>query len=184
MRCEHTRRMLARKVSGELSARDEQALASHLRSCADCASFQDQLDRAWNALAYYPPLEVSADFVPKLKAKLRTAAIPRRPAWSWQPSWGWQWAALAVCLTLAVVFLTRDGLLRHSGTPANSGTSVTADRDRKDEQFLQDLEQTLQYSVADALSAYDSWPDTGRESSSAGLPENGPSKKMKQKEPS
>lgn len=184
MRCDHTRRMLARKASRDLSARDQQMLASHLSSCAECAAFQDQLDRTWSALEYHPSLEVSEDFLPRLKAKLGAGEALPRSAWTWRPAWGWQWAALAVCITLAVVILTRGGQLRHSVPPANQGTSMTADRDQRDEQFLQDLEQTLQFSVADALSAYDSWPATAQESSTPEPSKAGPAKKMKQKEPS
>lgn len=184
MQCDHARRMLARKASQELDPCDQQALASHLGSCAGCADFQEQLDRTWSALAHYPTLKVSEDFLPRLRTKLNTNEAPPRSAWKWRAAWGWQWAALAVCVTLAVVILTRDGQLRHSPSRGIITPSATADGDRRDEQFLQDLEQTLQYSAADALSIYDSWPDTGQEVSSSGASKAESPKKMKQKEPS
>ncbi len=183
MRCDQARRMLARKASRDLKPRDEKALASHLNSCTECAAFQDQLDRTWDALECHPSVEVSEDFIPKLKAKLKADEALPRSFWTWRPAWGWQWAALAVGITLAVVILTRGGQFRHSVPPANPGASLS-NRDRSDEQFLQDLEKTLQYSVSDALSAYDSWPATEQESAAPAPGKTAPTKKIKQKEPS
>ncbi len=183
MRCDHARRMLARKASQDLDARDEELLASHLGGCAECSTFQDQIDRTWSALECHPTVEVSEDFIPRLKARLRADEARPHSAWRRLPAWRWQWAALALGITLAAVILSREGQLRDSAPPANQGAGY-ADRDRKDEVFLQDLEKTLQYSVADALSAYDSWPATEQESSTPQPGNEVPAKKIKQKEPS
>jgi hypothetical protein len=184
MRCDQAHRIMARKASEDLSPRDQQTLADHLRGCCACAAFEDQLNRTWNALACHPPLEVSADFLPRLKAKLKTEqAVPRR-AKAWRPAWGWQWAAATVCIALALVFLAKTGMFRQSTRGVDQSTNVAAERDRRDEQFLQDLEQTLKYSAADSLSTYDAWQASILEPAALESIKAMPVAKAKKKEPS
>jgi predicted anti-sigma-YlaC factor YlaD len=184
MRCDQVHGMMARKASEGLSPRAEQTLVDHLRSCSECAALEDQLGRTWNALECHPSLEVSADFLPRLKAKLKTEQATPRAGRAWQPAWGWQWAAVAVCITLAVLILAKTGQFRHSTQRVDQGTNVAAERDRKDEQFLQDLEQTLQYSAADSLSTYDAWQASILEPTALESLKARPVAKTKKKEPS
>jgi anti-sigma factor RsiW len=180
MRCDRVRRILATKAARELTPREAQVLSVHLEECRACAALEDELDRTWRALECHPSATVSEDFLPRLRARLRAEQTEPRSGWSRRPAWSWRWAALAVGLTLAAVILSRDVQLRHEGRQAG----VAADRDRRDDQFLEDLEQTLQYSAADTLSAFDSWPFAPQESTAPEPSKAGPAKKLKQKEPS
>jgi predicted anti-sigma-YlaC factor YlaD len=184
MRCDHVRRFLARKAARDLTPREARVLAEHLNACRECAALEDQLDRTWRALECHPSVTVSEGFLPQLKAKLRAEKTKSRSGWIHHHAWGWRWAALAVGVTLAAVFLTRDGQLRHEARQAGQHAGALTDRDQRDEQFLEDLEQTLQYSAADALSAFDSWPIAPQESKASEPSNAGPAKKLKQKESS
>ena len=61
---------------------------------------------------------------------------------------------------------------------------MAVDRDRWDEEFLQDLEQTLQRSDAEYLSAYESWPGAANGAVSIGLPKSGQANVGRKKESS
>ncbi len=184
MRCDQARRMSERKAAQGLSARDERSLAGHLSTCPACAALEDQLNRTWQALGLHPSIEVSEKFMPLLRAKLRAENPEPRRGWVWLPAWGWRWAAAAVAVTLAVVILTRSGQFRHEVDSKSPHASITSDGDRRDDQFLEDLERTLQYSAADTLSAFDSWPYAPQDSPAYEPSKAQPAKKLKQKEPS
>jgi len=163
MNCERARRMMARKASRDLAPHEEQALADHLSVCSGCARIEDELERTWSALGLYPSVESSPEFIPKLRAKLQverpTPAVRR----TWQFGRNWQWAALAGCFLLAALVLTRtESMHRTAPTPVQTAKTA-ADSDRSDEQFLQDLDDSLQHSAADCLSTYDSWPGIKRQ---------------------
>ena len=173
MRCNRARRISAWKASRGISVRDERLLADHLRACPECARLQDQLERTWRALEHIPSFEPSPDFVPKVKARIRAERDVPRSAPNWRPGVAWKWAALAAGVMLVAVLLTKNGPLRHEVIPPNHGVNVT-DHDSWDEEFLQDLELTLQQSDADYLSTYDSWPGAAQGTSGLKPTENRP----------
>ena len=183
MQCDPIRRILARKAVRDLTPGEARELAEHLNVCRECAVLEDQLDRTWRALECHPSLAVSEGFLPQLRAKLRAEELRPRTRWISHPAWRWRWAALAVGIALAAVLLTRDGLLRQDTRQAGHAGTAT-DRDRRDEQFLEDLEQTLQYSAADTLSAFDSWPFAPQDSTASESSKAGPAQKLKKKESS
>jgi hypothetical protein len=176
--------MLARKASREISPHEAKLLAEHLSTCPQCAGLEDQLERTWSALGCHPSVEPSPDFLPRLKARLRAEQTAQGAGRTWRRDLRWQWMALAACLLLAAVLLTRNGQLRHSALPPDQGRNLAADRDSWDEQFLQDLEQTLQRSDAEYLSAYSSWPGAGNEAASLELPKARLANETKKKESS
>jgi anti-sigma factor RsiW len=184
MRCDQVHRMMARKAAEGLSPRDEKTLMEHLHSCSECAALEDQIDRTWNALASHPAVEVSADFVPRLKAILRIESATPQTGRAWRQVWGWRWATVAICIALAVVIISKSGQLRRGIHGVDQGTNVAAERDRRDEQLLQDLEQTLQYSAADSLSTYDAWQASILEPTALESLKAIPVAKTRQKEPS
>lgn len=163
MNCERARRMLTRKASRDLAPHEEQVLAHHLSVCPRCARLEDELERTWSALGLYPPVEPSPEFLPKLRAKLQAERLTPAVQWTWHFGRNWQWAALAGCFLLAVLVLTRtESMHRTASTPIQTAQTA-ADTDRWDEQFLQNLDESLQHSIADYLSTYDSWPSMKRE---------------------
>ncbi|MGA2261035.1 MAG: hypothetical protein ABSH28_06335 [Acidobacteriota bacterium] len=185
MRCTRAQSILARKAARGISADDERLLVEHLRACPECAGLEDELERTWSALECHPLVKPSPDFVPRLKAKLRAEREASPVLWTWRPDRKWQWLAAAACILLATVLLTRNGPLRHNTQPANQELGMAAaDRDRGDEKILQDLEQTLEYSDADYLSAYDLWPGSPRETTNSAPPKAGLNYKTKRKESS
>jgi hypothetical protein len=185
MRCNHARRLLARKVSREISPHKAKLLADHLGTCPQCAGLEDQLERAWSALGHHPSVEPSPGSLPRLKARLRAEQTAQGAGRTWRRDLRWQWIALAACLLLAAVLLTTDGQLRRGAVPPDQGLNLAVDRDSWDEQFLQDLEQTLQRSDAEYLSAYDSWPGAANEAvRSLELPKTGPAGRTRKRESS
>jgi hypothetical protein len=165
--------MLERKVSREISPHKAKLLADHLSTCPQCAGLEDQLERAWNALECHPSVEPSPDFLPRLKARFRAEQPAQSAGRTWRQDLKWQWIALAACLLLAAVLLITKGQVRREALPPDQEVNMVVDRDRWDEQFLEDLEQTLQRSDAEYLSAYDSWPGAASEAASSGLPKSG-----------
>jgi hypothetical protein len=184
MRCNRARRLLERKASREISPHKAELLADHLGKCPQCAGLEDQLERAWSALGCHPSVEPSPDFLPRLKARLRAEQTVQGAGGTWRHNLKWQWVALGACLLLVAVLLTRNGQLRHGALPPDQGLNLATDRDRKDEQFLQDLEQTLQRSDAEYLSAYSAWPGAANEAAHLELPKARPVDETKKKESS
>ncbi|MBZ5499286.1 MAG: hypothetical protein LAP85_23050 [Acidobacteriia bacterium] len=183
MRCNRARRMLAQKASQDISIHDEHLLADHLSACAECARLEEELERTWSALGCHPTVEPSADFLFRIKARLQAGEVAPGGLWNRLPALRWQWVALAGCALLAAVLLTKGGQLRQPPQSPEPGKNITANHDRWDEQFLDDLEQTLQYSAADALSAYDSWPVTALDTPGPEASRSRPAVKLKKKEP-
>ncbi len=163
MNCERARRMMARKASRDLAPHEEQVLADHLSVCPGCARLENELERTWSALGLYPAVEPSPKFLPGLRAKLQLERPTPEVRWTWPFGRKWQWAAWAGCFLLAALVLTRtESMHRTAPTPVQTAKTA-ADSDRADEQFLQDLDDSLQHSAADYLSTYDSWPGMKRE---------------------
>jgi len=158
MNCERARRMLAQKAARDLSPHGEQVLADHLRVCPGCARLEDELERTWNVLGLYPAVEPSPEFLPKMRARLQAERSTPAIRWTWQFGRNWQWAALAGCFLVAVIVLSRTESVHRTATTPIHIAQTAADSDRWDEQFLQNLDNSLQDSTADYLSTYDSWP--------------------------
>jgi hypothetical protein len=154
MDCRQARDLMIRKAGGEVGNGDESLLRSHVESCPDCSGLDDQLERAWMALDHYPEVEPSAAFLRQLKARIRD---DRNQPKSFHFGW-WKWpVAAALCLALVSVLLVRTDRFRISSP--NISSAPPAAYDRSDDLFLQDLDQALQGSLADALAIYDSWPN-------------------------
>jgi predicted anti-sigma-YlaC factor YlaD len=182
MNCHRAREIMARKASREISSREDGLLKDHIAGCPECAGLEDQLERTWNALACHPAIEPSSEFLPKLRAKI--ARDRRRSHWNLRPVLKWQLGALAVCALVAAVFLTRAALYRHDAPAASREILIQVDHNRWDEQFLQDLDTTLQQSAADSLSAYDSWSGSDSDNNESGTARPKPAHRiMKKKEP-
>jgi hypothetical protein len=183
MRCNRARRLLERRASREISPYKAELLADHLGRCPQCAGIEDQLERVWSALGCHPSVEPSPGFLPGLKARLRAEQTVQGAGGTWRHNLKWQWVALGACLLLVAVLLTKNGQLRHGALPRDQELNLAADQDRWDEQFLQDLEQTLQRSDAEYVSAYYSWPGTTKQDANFELPKERPINEKK-KEPS
>ena len=101
--CARVRQTLAEQLAG-LRLHDE-ALASHLRICGDCAGWAESLDRIGKAVRREAPLPG-----PAVEARLRLAMRRRRsrvPATAAGAGPGWRWGrtARAILATAAVVGL-------------------------------------------------------------------------------
>jgi hypothetical protein len=126
-------------------------LAQHLSSCTRCALFVEELRRSWEALADFPEIEPSADFVPRFRSR---TILPGRFAGYAQPL-GWHWMALA-CSLAVVVLCTLS--LRRITPPAVVAAGFTV-RDAADDHFLNELDDSLARLDAD-FPLFDSWPNS------------------------
>ena len=73
--CSHNRKLIAWLALGELDARREAGLRSHIRSCATCRCYLQEISRFNEALAtaqQTPDIEPSEAFHRRLVARLRT----------------------------------------------------------------------------------------------------------------
>ncbi len=184
MRCNRARRLWARKFSRGISQRQDGLLARHLKVCEACSRIEQELDMTWNALGAFAGIEPSADFLPRLRTKLRAEDGSSAPERKWHYHLRWQWAALAVCALLAIVLLKQDRQFRHEASPGSQVLKTAADSDRADEQLLLDLDHVLQSADNDYLSAYDSWPGLTHQPSGREPARENPSAKSKRKESS
>jgi len=81
----------------------------------------------------------------------------------------WQWVALATGILLAAVLLVKDTPVFRGASSGEPPIKMAADRDRADDQLLEDLERILQRSEEDYLAAYDAWPVSLQEAGSTVL---------------
>jgi predicted anti-sigma-YlaC factor YlaD len=183
MNCRQAREIMAAKAAGDLRLPEEQELRRHLLDCAGCAGLEDQLERAWDALDCHPTLEPSAEFLPRLRARIQAEQAEARKAWRFAAPLRWRWAALAVCAVVAAVLLTRPGVFHSNAPVSTEGAAITSSRDVSDERLLQDLDRLLEYSAADSLSIYDSWPGAVPESPGQETAKPVPAGKLMKKEP-
>jgi len=182
MRCHRARRLLARKESQGISSNEGRVLSDHLSICRECAGLEDQLERTWSALFYHPQIEPSPDFLARLRFRLRAEPASPESRQTRQFNLRWQWVALAAGVLLATILLTKNSPISRHSAPAEPGIKVSADRDPGDEQFLEQLERTLQHSDADYLATYDSWPGALQESGRVSPAKTGPVESTKRKE--
>jgi hypothetical protein len=182
MRCDRARRLLELKTSHTLGQGRERELADHLGACPECAALEDELEQAWQALAWHPTVEPSPDFLFRLKARIRAEQFEPRPRSIWHPNLNWRWVGLAACILLAVVVLARFGPMRPHDSTRAPGQNVAIEHDRWDDQFLEDLDQTLWRSDLDYLSTYDSWPASAQEPAGFSSKPGKPVERSKKKE--
>jgi predicted anti-sigma-YlaC factor YlaD len=182
MRCNQARRLLARMATLDLAPPEERRLKEHLSACAGCSTWAAQLARAWQALDHYPEVEVSPDFIPRFRARILAESRHSRTDRPWWA--GWRWAAAAAGILAAAVLISQIGYFQRSEPDAAAISQLAVERDQRDELFLQDLEQTLQTSAADFLSAYDSWPGEAPERVEDESVKSPASGKIMKKEPS
>jgi hypothetical protein len=183
MNCRQAREITAAKAAGELWPPEEQELRKHFLECAGCAELEGQLECAWDALDCHPTLEPSAEFLPRLRSRIREDRLATPKPRSFGVPLGWQWAALAGCVVVAALFLIHSGVFRSDAPVPEERAAVTASHDAGDEQFLRDLDRLMEYSAADSLSAYDSWPGAVQESTGQEAARPVPAKKLMKKEP-
>ncbi len=137
------------------------------------------MEQAWTAMECYPAVEPSSDFLPRLKNRLRAErTAPPRKEWLRRPGLVWQGMALAAGLVLFAVLITKGGPPRQEALPERAAASTVQERDRWDEQFLEDLEQTLAQSDADYLSTYDAWPGVVHKNAGRGQGKANPAEKL------
>lgn len=105
MRCEQVRTLLNDYLEGTLSRGIAEAVASHVRTCAECARELQFLKSIWQELRHLPeppvPSDLHARIMTHVRAHVRTREAQR-------PILLWRWAgALAVAASLlAVVFFS------------------------------------------------------------------------------
>ena len=181
MRCHRAQRLMTEKAERVIDPVNEQRLRNHLEKCSDCNSLEDQLDRIWDMLECQPAIEPAPESLLRIKELIREERLQSRPVGGLKPHVRWQWVALAACAILAAVLLTRNGPFHHTVT-GEKAKATAADHDRWDEQFLQDLDETLSRSAADSLSTYDSWPGMAPEVSPPASSKTAPAIGMRKKE--
>lgn len=183
MNCRQAREIMAAHAADDPEPREERELRDHILGCASCAGLEDQLKRSWDALSCHPTLEPSAEFLPKLRRRIQAERAKAKGAWHLGLQHRWQWSALALGAVAIAVLLTRPGIFQ-SGAPAPAEKgAASASRDAFDEQLLRDLDQLLEYSAADSLSAYDFWPGPVPEGPEPEIAKPIPAKKLMMKEP-
>jgi anti-sigma factor RsiW len=183
MNCRQAREIIAAQTAGDLAPQRLREMQEHIRTCEACAELDEQFRQTWDALSCHPTLEPSADFMLRLRSRIQAEEARESKARHFGSLLKWRWAALAVCALAAAVLLTRPGLF-HPGAPVSQEpVPVAVGRDSGDEQLLRDLDKLLDYSAADALSAYDSWPGGPPEGTIPEMPNPIPAKKLMKKEP-
>ncbi|MBP1595252.1 MAG: hypothetical protein H6Q05_629 [Acidobacteria bacterium] len=180
MRCYRARGLLRRKAAESLSDSQERRLEEHLGACLACSKLTEEIERAWAALGHLPTVEPSADFLPRLKARLREEDTSSRQGTG--PVRSWRWVAVAACVLLAAVFAARFETGRQNPSPEERTAVSARDSNVPDEQFLQDLEEILQQSDVDFLSAYDVWPAVPQDAKDRGTRKAGEADGSKKKE--
>jgi anti-sigma factor RsiW len=107
--------MLSEYIDNALSARDTWEVDKHLAECNACALALNEMRATVRLLAEAPRLDVSADFMEKLHARI-AAIEPEQPRMSWLPNmrdlfrpralpvWG---AAAGACALTTVFFMAQ-----------------------------------------------------------------------------
>jgi hypothetical protein len=164
MECRKVREIIEKAIEGSAVVRDP-SLDVHLHDCRECTSYLNDLKLTWDILGAYPEIGVSPDFSDRLHRKI---AQPyrrphRRPGWI--PALSWQWALTGAAVLVFGIFLT----VRSSRMPALLELAPNG-LDAQDEEFLQDLDQSLQRTTGDYLQVFDSWRESTDLSPSDQLP--------------
>ncbi len=115
MNCEKYRKMMSDALDGSLSHQEDKKLELHLRSCADCRLYFEELRLINEKIKTMPEVEMEsrAEFEVKLSDKLRRLEreynhVKRRnERWLLRPTWALIPAALAIVLVVYFVFSFR-----------------------------------------------------------------------------
>lgn len=121
MECRDVLERVVLRLSGELTVRDERALASHLASCASCAAEAERVTNAWETLGADPDAVPSERFREETHALLERETLaalarrvrPFRPRGGITTATRWALQAAAVLVAGAGGFL----LARSGGGP-------------------------------------------------------------------
>lgn len=160
MKCHVAREIIENVIEGS-SVIGDRSLDAHLKACKECAGYLNELQLTWDILGTYPSISPSPDFAGRLHHKI---AEPRRPE-RWYPAWipavSWQWAVAGACVLVFGIFLT----VHFNSTPAFLELAPSS-LDAQDEEFLQDLDRSLQQTTGDYLQVFDSWRESASDVSS------------------
>jgi hypothetical protein len=116
----HVTERLSAYMDAELERQDRAEVETHLKECASCAHYLEELvalDRAARAL----PAEAPPDYFEALPARLRGRLSPKRrpfvlPAWTWA-------AAAAVLLVVVTPLMLREGMNERVAPPPEAAPS-------------------------------------------------------------
>jgi|YNPBryunderm2012_1023409.scaffolds.fasta_scaffold06683_5 predicted anti-sigma-YlaC factor YlaD len=115
MNCEKHRKMMSDALDGSLDRQEKKKLELHLRSCADCRLYFEELQLINEKIKTLPEVEMEsrAEFENKLSDKLRRLEREynhekrRNERWLLRPTWALIPAALAIVLVVYFVFSFR-----------------------------------------------------------------------------
>ena len=166
MRCKRARKKLG-LMEGPDEWQTDPALAAHLKECGLCSEYGKELLLTWEALGRYPSVIPDPNFIATFNRRLAEQERRGRTRVSEASIPGWQWLALAASVLLVLLLTIKPP------QPAldDKAGLTNADVDVTDENFLRDLDQSLERSESNYLPAYDSWPAADTESSPDAQPE-------------
>ena len=176
MRCKRARKKLG-LMEGPEEWQTDPALAAHLKECGLCSEYGKELLLTWEALGRYPSVNPDPDFITTFKRRLAAQESRNGARVSETSIPGWQWMALAASVLLALLLTIRPP---QRAVDVKAGLP-NADADVRDENFLRDLDQSLERSESNYLPVYDSWPATDTGKSPEAQPETQPRDNARQK---
>jgi anti-sigma factor RsiW len=102
MNCRESRQLITASVDGELSQKDAERLALHLRSCPDCSALAEREAAFVRGLRSHR----SDEAMPApLKRRLMALVQQREPVLAPPARWSWRWAPLLPALAALVLAL-------------------------------------------------------------------------------
>lgn len=148
MKCERIESALLAVIDGRATAGERRLVAIHTAACAACARRLEEMRAAWSALEKLPPIEPSAGFDARLRARI--AGQPRPAGWlSWFPAHLRAVAAIAVLAVLAVWLSLRPTIYRPAPTEVQS---------QEDFAVVKNLPVLEDYDVVSSLDALSALP--------------------------
>ena len=119
MDCERLRKLIPARLDGELSARESEAIESHLAQCADCRALAATIKKSLHLYRTMGQAEPAVELPPSLAARVAAAAMDRREekksrGFGLKPAF----AALALIIALAAGFALRSYWLAPPAAPA------------------------------------------------------------------
>ena len=154
MECRKVRELIEKAIEDSAVVRDP-SLDTHILDCRECASYLNDLKLTWDILSAYPAIRPSSDFSGRLHRKIAQPYRQQRWCPGWIPALSWQWALTGTGVLVLGIFLT----VRSSRTPALLELAPNG-LDAQDEEFLQDLDRSLQRTTGDYLQVFDSWRES------------------------
>ena len=129
--------------AGRLDARRMAALAQHMESCQDCASFGMEQKAIWDALDLWEPAPVSLDFNRRLWQRIDAAAAApwyvSLAEWFRLDNWKPMIPLTAAVLMIAAGFLLDHPTLDHPGA-RNAAAGVSVREADQVEETLDDIQ--------------------------------------------